>query len=275
MVRGNHTVNHCALVTTMCLISISLQLNAASLADFDELSLSAESCWNGSDLSGGFLSGGATFNNNYNSDYGSWDGWAYSNRTNDTTVLKGLDGQYTAITGAGYDGSSNYGVAYCSAWAAEPATITLTNAPAGITLTGAYVTNNNYAYYSMLEGEFVAKKFGGADGADPDWLLLTITGLNADGLPTGAVPFYLADFTAVDSADDYIVSDWTWVDLSGLGAVTALQFSMSSSDTDPVWGMNTPSYFAMDSLIPEPATVVLLGMGALLAGRRRRRGSAL
>ena len=37
--------------------------HAAYVVDFDELSLAAESQWNGSDYSGGFTSGGVSFNN--------------------------------------------------------------------------------------------------------------------------------------------------------------------------------------------------------------------
>ena len=54
--------------------------------DFQDLSLpAANSYWNGSDNSGGFTSRGAYFNNSYDQDYGSWDGWSYSNVVNTTT----------------------------------------------------------------------------------------------------------------------------------------------------------------------------------------------
>ena len=47
---------------------------------------------------------------------------------------------------------------------------------------------------------------------------------------------------------------------------------MSSSDTGS-YGMNTPAYFAMDSLttVPEPMTIALLGLGGLLATRRKNK----
>ena len=65
------------------------------------------------EYSGGFVSQGATFFTAKTWDPvwgGFWDGWAYSNMTDTTT--KGYQNQYSAITGRGVNGSSNYGVAY-------------------------------------------------------------------------------------------------------------------------------------------------------------------
>ena len=59
------------------------------------------------------------------------------------------------------------------------------------------------------------------------------------------------------------------IDLSELGEVAGLQFCMSSSDVGQ-WGMNTPGYFVMDTMIPEPASLILLGLGALIAAKTRR-----
>ena len=140
-----------------------------------------------------------------------------------------------------------------------------------------YITNTTYAALSMLNGDSFAKKFGGASGNDPDWFLLTITGKNASGGTTGTVDFYLADYQFENNANDYIVDDWTFVDLTALGdIVKSLEFALSSSDVGQ-WGMNTPASFAMDSLtvVPEPSTLVLL-CGAGVAGavwRYRRRCS--
>ncbi|MCK5465313.1 MAG: hypothetical protein KAI95_19935, partial [Bacteroidales bacterium] len=49
------------------------------VSDFENLDLDPESYWNGSDGSGGFSSGLALFQNLYNPDFFSWEGWAYSN----------------------------------------------------------------------------------------------------------------------------------------------------------------------------------------------------
>jgi len=235
--------------------------NAGTIT-FEDLALAPESYWNGSDESGGFTSGGAWFNNNYNTSYDSWDGFAYSNITD--TVTQGLDGQYNSIVGSGRSGSANYAVGYVG-WM-EPPTITLA-APA--TLGGLYVTNNNYTYYSMLNGDAIAKKFGGATGNDPDWFLMSITGKDADGSVTAVVDSYLADYRFENNSLDYIVDDWQYVDLTSLGAVKCLEFTLSSSDVGG-YGMNTPAYFAMDNLvIPEPTSIAFfVAIGLLLIKRQ-------
>jgi hypothetical protein len=235
----------------------------ADIANFDDLSLAPESYWNGSDQSGGFASGSAYFHNNYDSTYGSWDGFAYSNITD--TASSGWTAQYNAITGVGQNGSANYAIGYVG-WA-EPPTIILDTA--GI-VDGLYVTNNNYAYYSMLNGDAYAKKFGGSSGDDEDWFLLTIAGKDIEGAMTGTVDFYLADYRFADNGEDYIVNTWEYVDLSSLGVVESLEFKLSSTDNDPEYGMNTPAYFAMDTIIPEPATMVLLALGSLLISKRKK-----
>jgi hypothetical protein len=234
----------------------------AGTADFDDLSLAPESYWNGSDLSGGFTSGSAYFKNNYDSTYDSWDGFAYSNITD--TASSGWAAQYNAITGAGQNGSANYGLGYIG-WIELPV-ITI-NTPGVVD--GLYVTNNSYAYYSMLSGDAFAKKFGGSSGDDEDWFLLTITGKDVSGAVTGAVDFYLADYRFENNGEDYIVNTWEYVDLSSMGIVKSLEFNLSSSDVGS-FGMNTPAYFALDTVIPEPSTMALLALGGLMISKRKK-----
>ncbi len=227
-------------------------MSAGANVDFEDLFLGAESYWYGSDGSGGFTSGGVHFSNNYDSLYGSWDGFAYSNITD--TEAWGYMAQYNAITGSGEGESANYAVSYVG-WAGPP---TMTLDVEGV-VDGLNVTNTNYAYYSMRDGDMYAKKFGGASGDEPDWFMLTITGKDAAGGVTGIVNFYLADFRFADSASDYILNTWQFVDTSSLGAVKSLEFGLSSSDVGD-WGMNTPASFAIDTVIPGPAAIRLMGL---------------
>ena len=212
----------------------------ADIATFEDLNMLPESYWNGSGESGGFVSGNMHFNNNYNAAWASWDGFSYSNITDTTTT--GPAGQYNAIAGTGQSNSSNYAVCYIG-WASPP-TVTLNTADI---VDGLYVTNNNYAYYSMLDGDAFAKKFGGDSGNDQDWFKLTITGKDVSRAATGAVVFFLADYRFADNNADYIVNTWQYVDLTSLGTVKNLEFTLSSSDVGE-WGMNTPGCFAIDTI---------------------------
>ena len=223
----------------------------ANVADFDDLVLGAESYWNGSDNSGGFVSGQGSFNNSF-TDWGggyvSWEGFGYSNLSQEDPPLEGLAGQYTAIPGAGQSGS-NYAVGYVG-YSGLP-TMTLDEP---MQLDGAYFTNTNYNYYSMRDGDGFAKKFGGDSGDEPDWFKLTMEGFDEQDASTGTVDCYLADYRFADDSMDYVVDDWVWSDLSSLGVVQKVSFNLSSSDNGE-WGMNTPAYFAMDTIVPAPLNV--------------------
>ena len=226
------------LLTLGLLVPFILQ---AQISTFDDLPLdSTNAYWNGSDTTGGFQSGSAYFYNSYNVDWGSWSGFAYSNMTDDTTA--GWGNQYSAITASGVNGSANYAVSY----AGSPSSVKLKGDLAGTVLKGVFITNSTYAALSMQDGDAYAKKFGGAEGTDPDWFLLTIRGYE-NGNYTDSVNFYLADFRSDDPQQDYILKSWGWVDLQPLGAVDSLTFELHSSDVGD-YGMNTPAYFCMDNL---------------------------
>ncbi len=230
--------------------------------DFEEFT----GLWVGADGSGGFTSQGVSFANTY-TDYGggffTWDGWAVSNHADTTTG--DYTNQFSAIPGAGAGGSAFYGVCYVSGYEPGPSVLL----PAGATLVSMEVTNTTYAALSMLHGDGFARKFGGADGHEPDWFRLTIIGLDDDAAVVGSVEFYLADYRFENDEQDYVVQQWTLVDLTPLADARALQFELASSDVG-VFGMNTPAYFAMDNLVfvPEPAGFLLLIAAAAMLRRR-------
>lgn len=228
------------------LVAVGLGLapagRAQTVIDFEDLPLNPESFYNGSDLAGGFTSGGAFFNNSYNTQFQSWSGWSYSNTTDVQTP--GFMNQYSAYNppDGGGDGSPNFAVAFNGGYG--DAYVVL---PPGTHPVSVCVTNTTYAALSMLYGDQFAKRFGGDDGTDPDYFILTVYGLDDGGNVTGSVDFFLADYTFQDPDLNYIVSAWTTVDLTPLGDATVLTFGMASSDVGP-FGINTPTYFAIDNL---------------------------
>jgi len=228
----------------MVLVTALVAQVFAVVIDLDEMTLKGQAYWDGADGKGGFYSGPAWFNNTFTrwpGGFTSWEGFAYSSGTD--TTLADLEGQYHAIAGHGQGNSRVYAIGFVG-WTTVP-TIQFARP---VQLVGAYITNVDYTYYALLNGNAFCKRFGGADGQDPDWLLLTITGFDDKDKETGQVQFYLADLRSPDPATDFIVTDWKWVDLSGLGPVRYIRFEMASSDTGP-FGMNTPAYFALDSIV--------------------------
>ncbi|MFN7117056.1 MAG: DUF4465 domain-containing protein, partial [Saprospiraceae bacterium] len=120
-----------------------------------------------------------------------------------------------------------------------------------VRLGGFYITNNTYAYYSMRNGDQFSKRFGGETGNDPDFLRLTIYKYLNGVRSADSVVFYLADYRFTNRAQDYIVRDWTFVNLSALGEADSLFFRMASSDVGE-FGINTPTYFCLDDLTTTP-----------------------
>ena len=193
-----------------------------------------------------------SFENNWNASWSSFAGFAFSNITDNTTP--GYGNQFSAIPGSGNGSSSNYAICYISGFNNNRI---FYDDLIGPDMMGAYVTNTTYAYYSMLNGDSFAKKFGEdtsatgvIDGTNgEDWFLLTVYALGGDSLHNGdSVNFYLADYRFSDDALDYIIDEWTFLDLTSVHSGFGFDFALSSSDTTGGFGMNTPAYFALDDL---------------------------
>lgn len=229
----------------------NLEATGLAAADFETTALTAaESKWNGSDqtlsASSTFTSGFYDFENKYNiSPYAPYSqAWSYSNYTDGTT--NGPENQYSAITAEGKD-SDQYGICNVSDFANNRI---FSSSQTEFTPTGAYFTNTTYAAKTMENGsDFSPYQFGDASNTanGEDWFLLTIYGLGADSLRNGdSVNFYLADYRFTDDSEDYIIEDWTWVDLSSLTNIYGLDFELRSSHFN-TYGIITPAYFAMDN----------------------------
>lgn len=229
-------------VFTALLLAFSSLAMAQNLIDFEDFTVASDSFLNGSDGSGGFSSDQVFLLNNYNTEFSSWTGWSISSKTD--TLTAGFTNPYSSFAGSGVDGSDNFAVSYSFG----ENRLILQGEAAGRVLDGLYLTNNTYAYLSMRDGDSFAKRFGGVTGDDPDFFLVTIKAYSGGQLSADSIDFYLADFRFVDNTQDYIIKDWTFVDLSGLGPVDSLAFTLSSSDVGQ-FGMNTPAYFCLDNVV--------------------------
>ncbi len=110
-----------------------------------------------------------------------------------------------------------------------------------------YVENTYYNYLAIENGTEYSKKFGGDEGTDPDWFKLIIKGFDKTGTQQGEIEFYLADHTATINKNDYTIQEWTNVDLKGLGYVSRIEISFSSTDNDNGI-MHTPAYVCLDNI---------------------------
>ena len=219
---------------------LPLFMTAQTTASFEELDVPDTGFLDGSDNSGGFESGHIFLPNEYNESYNFWTGWAISASTDTTTP--GFENQYSSISGNGYN-SDNYAVSFSS----SENIVNLREEAEGNPVLGLWVNNSTYAYLSMQDGDAFAKKFGGIDGSDPDYFLLTIKKYQNGALSQDSVDFYLADYRFAEAESDYIINEWTYVDLTSLGDVDSLSLSLSSTDIG-AFGMNTPAYFCIDDL---------------------------
>jgi hypothetical protein len=221
----------------------------AQIINFEDLSLSTDTFWNGADLSGGFTSGiYAHFPNNF-VDYGggvtAWDGFAYSNKVNDST--QEFSNMYSCYAGQIPLSSTIFGVSYNPMnyidYSITPTEVSFLCPAIPQSMS---ITNSTYSALTVKNGDMFCKPFGGVTGDDPDWFKLDIIGYN-NSVVTDTVHFYLADYRFSDNSEDYIIKEWTTIDLSSLGQITKIAFVTSSSDTGS-YGMNTPAFFCFDDL---------------------------
>ena len=260
----HHLIHPKGLAGAVLIATLLFAMPAVSLtATFDDLGLSTGAPGDFLDppTSGGsFTSGGITFLND-----GSFSGFSAST-TMDTTT-PGFTNQYSNITGSGAGGSSGFGIAFSNS------TIVL---PTPQTVSGAEFTNTTYAGRSMLDGDAFAKQFGGPGGSDPDFFRLLVEGIDDVGSSTGIIELMLADYRFVDDSLDFVLDQWVFLDLSGLGVVSELRFDFESSDIG-TFGINTPTYFAIDNLVtvPEPGHAMLIGLGLMGLASRRKSGQGV
>ena len=158
-------------------------------------------------------------------------GGVVSNQTT-TDVEKGYEDAYKSAVGGPHAGK-NFLVWYSDAY--SPNVIKLKNAA---TVPGMYVCNTALVEKMIKDGDGMSDIIGGF--TDDDYLLLTIGGSLEGKEVNNTVEFYLAK-------GKNIVNQWTYVDLSTLGKLDELHFTMTGTKSNK-FGLTTPTYFCMDDL---------------------------
>ena len=218
-----------------------LNLIETKTVNFENLTVGSELFWNGSGGASKFQSSDMTFENNFNSSYGSWDGFVYSREDNITTA--DYTNQYSVYDGS--NGTNKFAIYYPPFGMDEYAKFLNDSA---YLIRSIKICNSTYTALTMKNGDpSFAKKFGGIAGNDQDWFKMTVIGFNSAGDSLKSLNFYLADYRFADNSKDYIIDKWTILDLSPLGKVSKLTFRFSSSDNGD-YGMNTPAYVCLDDL---------------------------
>lgn len=98
-----------------------------------------------------------------------------------------------------------------------------------------YICQDNNTFDALIGNNAYARKF-----TAQDTLALIISSINNQYEEQTSITYYLA-------VDSVFNQAWAKVDLTPLGKCAGLSFRMTSTDCGD-WGINTPTYFALDAL---------------------------
>jgi len=209
---------------------MSTAMYALNVATFEDVTLPGNDTVLHLDATGDIVSGSFAFRQDVQ-DYGEWGVYYFgnivSNRPGNTYDYY-ADSDKSASGGA-YEGD-NF-VVWTNSYMGDDA-ITLQEAAV---VPGMYVNNTAWVVDAILNGDGMSE---GAFGAD-DWFKLTVNGSKNGEAVNAEVNFYLANNM------EYI-HEWTYVDLSTLGEVDKITFTLSSTKNND-GGMTTPAYFCIDN----------------------------
>lgn len=229
-----------------------MPVSEAPVATFEDLGLAQNSVWfhpaefdqNAENVFSTFRSGEYAFNNVYTPAWNSWGFWSYSSKT-DTDFVDYTKSQWNAITGQGYN-SPTFAVLYDNAYLGPNRVYNFKKTGAAI-VPGMMVTNSAWVVDAILHGDGMSGAF-----EQGDYFKAIATGIAEDGSKK-TTEIYLADYRGDNHS---YINTWQWVDLSVLGPVTEIQFTMESTKHND-YGMTTPAYMCVDNFgCPAPETSI-------------------
>ena len=179
-----------------------------------------------------YVEGGTTFPVNYTPSWGSWSGYAVSNRTETTYASDTMTpDQYNNCTGTAKSGN-NFGIVQTYGESID------FGRP--VTLKGFWYTNTAWVVDAILNGDGMTPGKFEAD----DWFKCVIYPVPADGSLGGAR--YELDLA---KEGDYVKA-WQYCDLSDVDAfknIQSISFGFEGTKQND-WGVTTPAYMAIDDM---------------------------
>ncbi|WP_075602826.1 DUF4465 domain-containing protein [Saccharicrinis aurantiacus] len=221
------------------------------LTDFDELdTLSSNSFWDAPNNETSFTSGETSFSLVGKPDLvEEWYGFTFSNLSG---ARNDVNQSYFSMNSAPTEYSSKIFAVLKQDPSLKSSFITFDENKEH--LVKSISVNNTYGTRLALEqgtkdeeGNELSKKFGG-DGTEKDLFTLNIIGHKADGSKTEPIEFYMADYTFDAYRDNYIIRDWTTINLESLGLITKLELVLHSTDMDDEDNMRTPASICIDQI---------------------------
>jgi len=171
------------------------------------------------------------------------EGFSVSKSTATDFQYYGLSDWNNAV-GKGQLGDAFLMVYDGGAWAYAPKTLTFNDGNA-YTPKEVYLCNAASVLTAVKEGTLApARKF-----EKGDYFTVTFNGLDKEGnkIEGSEVVCYLIDYRSEDEAAWKLNEGWERFDLSALGEVYGITYTVNSTDVGE-YGINTPTYFAMDAL---------------------------
>lgn len=251
-------------ITLMALV-LSLTTTKAQTStvtiDFETFTLSPNTAYSNTN-SVAFSTSSVSFQYQWHPSFNYWSGgFSYTNKYDSAAIVTSTPGLYGVKPFKGYNNSNTYVIA-------QDKSIINLSAPSN-TVDGFYITNSTYAYKAIRHGDAFARKFGDttgtgsgttiAQGSYPDFFKVTVKGYKNGSLKADSVPFYLADYRFANNTQDFVISNWQWVNTSLLGDVDSLKFYLYTSDNGS-FGPNTPLFFGMDNFTVKSS---ITGIGEL------------
>lgn len=185
------------------------------------------------------LSSGSSWNGTY------WDGFTLVKCGDNAVQTDWITNQWANMAGGGInaqgvaDASVPYLYAYCPDFMGTSLCTMTYDDEKTYYPKGMYVNISAYSYYACKNGISPANAFS----KEGDSFILTVSGKNAAGEEKSCA----IELAGYHNGEFKALTDWTWFDMTSLGAVKDMAFTLTSTDNG-TYGANTPLYFALDKL---------------------------